>query len=143
MRTVRTLLKAKGYEIFSVAPKTLVFEALETMAEHNCGALLVLEGDNLVGIFSERDYARKVVLAGRASRQTPVKEIMTSDVTCIDIDSSIDECMALMSRKRFRHLPVLDAQSLSGVVSIGDVVHAVISEQEEKIEQLESYITAR
>lgn len=143
MKTVRDLLQEKGYGIWGVTPETLVFDALELMAQHNCGALIVLEGGALAGIFSERDYARKVILQGRASRRTMVRDIMTAEVHCVGSDSSIEECMALMTARRIRHLPVVDDEELVGVISIGDVVRIVISEKQEIIEQLESYITAR
>jgi CBS domain-containing protein len=110
------------------------------MAEKNIGALLVIRDEELAGIFSERDYARKIILLGRHSKDVPVAEIMTSKVVCIRPEQTADECMALMTEKRIRHLPVLDAGSLAGMISIGDVVRAVISEQEFTIEQLENYI---
>jgi CBS domain-containing protein len=142
VKTVGMLLEEKGRELFSVAPATPVFAALELMAEKNCGALLVIDdASGLVGMFSERDYARKIILKGKASKDTPVREIMTSDVVCIDTGRSLDECMALMTGKRIRHLPVLEQGKLAGVISIGDVVKSVISEQEFIIEQLQSYIT--
>jgi CBS domain-containing protein len=119
-----------------------VLEALRAMADKNVGALLVLSQGGLVGIFSERDYARKVVLQGKSSRDTPVSEIMTSKVVTIDPDRSAGECMALMTEKRFRHLPVMENGQLLGVISIGDVVRAVVEEQRFTIKQLESYITS-
>lgn len=142
MKTVRHLLQAKGYDIWSIAPEVSVFEALKLMADRNVGAVLVIDArGDLVGIFSERDYARKVVLKGKTSRDTPVRDIMTEKVVCVRADQSIEECMALMTGKRIRHLPVLDGGDLVGVISIGDVVKAVISEQEFMIEQLANYIT--
>ena len=142
MKTVNRLLQGKGRDIWSIRPGQSVFEALEQMARKNCGALLVLdEGGALVGIFSERDYARKVILVGKASKGTPVQDIMSSDVTTVRPDQSIEECMALMTSKRVRHLPVMEAGKVAGVISIGDVVQAIISDQESVIEQLENYIT--
>lgn len=141
METVRQLVEAKGGRVWSVTPDTSVYEALRLMAERNIGALLVLEGDQLRGIFSERDYARKVILKGRSSRDTPVKEIMTSEVLYLRPEQSVKECMALMTEKRIRHLPVLEGNQLIGLISIGDVVKSVISEQEFLIDQLENYIS--
>jgi CBS domain-containing protein len=141
MKTVSMLLQTKGREVLSIGPDAPVFAALELMAQRNCGALLVLDAGRLVGVFSERDYARKIILKGKTSKDTPVREIMTSDVVCIATDRSLDDCMALMTGKRIRHLPVLEAGKLVGVISIGDVVKSVISEQEFIIEQLQSYIT--
>jgi len=143
MRTVTQLLRAKGHEVFSVSPETPVFEALQVMAEKNVGALLVIEGERLVGILSERDYARKVILKGKSSKEIPVREIMSSYVLYVRPQQTIEECMALMTDKRVRHLPVLDEDRLVGVISIGDVVKAVIAEQEFMIEQLQNYITGR
>jgi len=140
MKTVSTLLQSKGGDVWSVSPGTMVYDALALMAEKNVGALLVVEGDRLVGIFSERDYARKVILHGKSSRQTPVGEIMTSKVVYVRPEQTIEECMALMTDKRIRHLPVLEGDRLAGVISIGDVVKAIISEQEFMIAQLENYI---
>lgn len=141
MKYVNQLLNDKGHGVWSVAPDTPVFEALELMAEKNCGAVLVLEGEKLVGILSERDYARKVVLMGKSSKKIPVKEIMSSHVVCVRPNQTVDECMALMTDKRIRHLPVIDKKKLVGLISIGDIVRAVISEQEFIIHQLENYIT--
>ena len=143
MKTVAQLLRTKGHQVLSVPPDIPVFEALEVMAEENVGALLVLEGERLVGIFSERDYARKVILKGKASKETPVREIMSSHVLYIRPEQTIEDCMALMTDKRVRHLPVMEAEKLVGVISIGDVVKAVIAEQEFMIEQLQNYITGR
>ena len=143
MKTVAQLLRTKGHQVLSVSPDIPVFAALEVMAEKNVGALLVLEGERLVGIFSERDYARKVILKGKASKETPVREIMSSHVLYIRPEQTIEDCMALMTDKRVRHLPVMEAEKLVGVISIGDVVKAVIAEQEFMIEQLQNYITGR
>ena len=141
MKYVRDVLEKKGDDIWSVAPDTPVYKALQLMAERNCGAVLVLHQEALVGILSERDYARKVILKGKSSKNTPVEEIMSQRVVCIQPDNTIDECMALMTDKRIRHLPVLkDEETLVGLISIGDVVKEVISEQEFIINQLESYI---
>jgi len=141
MKTVYEILKGKGKEIWSVRPNDSIFDALALMDEKNIGAVLVRESGKLVGIFSERDYARKVVLKGKSSKETPVKEAMTNRIACVKIDQKIDECMALMTDKHIRHLPVVDNDQLCGIISIGDVVLAKISEQEFIIEQLENYIT--
>ncbi len=143
MTTVSMILHVKGHEVWRVTPDTSVFDALGVMAEKNVGALAVLEEDKLVGMFSERDYARKVILKGKSSKNTPVKEIMTGEVIDVAPDQSIDDCMALMTHKRVRHLPVLDGNKLVGVISIGDVVKTIISEQETLIEDLSDYITGR
>lgn len=139
MVTVRQILDRKP-EVYWVDPGTSVLEALNIMAEKNVGALLVLDHDQLVGIFSERDYARKVVLQGKSSRDTPVREIMSTQVVCVSPQRAAAECMALMTEKRVRHLPVMDQGSVVGVVSIGDVVKAVLDEQRFQIEQLEGFI---
>jgi CBS domain-containing protein len=141
MKTVMQLLQTKGQDIWSITPDALVIDALKLMAEKRVGALLVLEVDQVVGILSERDYARKVSLQGKSSKTTPVREIMTQKVVYVRPEQSIEECMALMTDKRIRHLPVLDGNQLIVVISIGDVVKAVISEQEFIIAQLENYIT--
>lgn len=141
MKTVRQLLEIKGKHVCSVSPDTTVYSALKVMDENNVGALLVLDRGELVGIFSERDYARKVALRGKSSRDTRVQEIMTEKVDCVSPSQSVHECMGLMTKKHVRHLPVMESNQLAGVISIGDVVKAVISEQEFTIEQLESYIT--
>jgi len=141
MITVRDILRQKGNQIWCVSPDTTVFNALGLMAEKNAGALVVLDGESLAGIFSERDYARKVILKGKASKETSVEEIMSAEVTTVDPGQSVDECMALMTDKRIRHLPVVEGEKLVGLISIGDVVKAVISEREFIIKQLESYIT--
>jgi CBS domain-containing protein len=139
--TVRQILAAKGGDAWSVAPETPVIEALTLMAEKDVGAVLVRRGEELVGIFSERDYARKVILRGRSSRDTPVSDIMTTKVCCVPPTITSDECLALMTEKRVRHLPVKEGQGIAGVISIGDVVKAMLADQRFAIEQLESYIT--
>jgi CBS domain-containing protein len=143
MKTIRQLLQTKGHQVWSIGPEAMVYEALKLMAEKGVGALVVLEAGQVVGILSERDYARKVSLQGKSDQSTPVREIMTSKVVYVRLDQSIEDCMALMTDKRIRHLPVLDGNRLVGVISIGDVVKVVISEQEFIIEQLENYITGR
>ena len=141
MYTVRHLLQVKGNRIWSVSPSATVYEALELMATQNIGALLVIEGDQTVGIFTERDYARKVVLKGKSSKTATVGELMTTEVLYVNPDDTIENCMALMTEKRARHLPVLENGKLAGVVSIGDVVKAIISDREFMIRELERYIT--
>jgi len=143
MVTVRQCLKNKGNRIWSIHPDATVYQALQLMAEKDVGALLVIEGESVVGIFSERDYARKVILHGKTSRETPVREIMTQQVIFVDIDQSIADCMALMTNRHIRHLPVLEGDRLAGVISIGDVVKEIIAEQEHVITQLENYITGQ
>jgi CBS domain-containing protein len=140
MKTVKEILEAKSHNLLSISPEASVLDALKLMAEKDIGALVVLDGDHLAGIFSERDYARKVILHGKASKDTPVGEIMTHKVVCVRPDQSVEECMALMTDKRIRHLPVLEDRKVIGVISIGDVVKEVISEQRFVIEQLEHYI---
>ena len=141
MTTVRDILRTKGNQIWSVSPHATVFFALELMAEKNVGALVVLDEQDVVGMFSERDYARKIILKGKASKETSVEEIMTSEVTTVRPGQSVDECMALMTEKRIRHLPVIEGEKLVGLISIGDVVKALIAEREFVIKQLENYIT--
>jgi CBS domain-containing protein len=143
MITVRSLLQAKGHAVWTIAPDSSVYQALRAMADKNVGALLVVEGSELVGVVSERDYARKVVLKGRSSVDTPIRDIMTTEVVSVRPDQTVEECMALMTDKRTRHLPVVDDGRLIGVISIGDVVKSIITEQGFMIEQLTSYIVGR
>ncbi len=138
--TVRQILDGKTHRLLSVRPDATVFDALMLMAKHDIGSLVVLDGERLAGIFSERDYARQVVLLGKSSRETLVQEIMTHKVLCVRPEETVDQCMSLMTEKRVRHLPVLDHKKVIGVISIGDVVKVVISEQQMVIEQLEHYI---
>jgi CBS domain-containing protein len=140
MQLVSHLLEDKGNEVHRVPPDTPVLEAIKKMAELGIGALLVMRGDTLVGVISERDYARKVVLQGRASASTPVSEIMSANVLTVGLDSSVEECMRLCTDSRVRHLPVTDDQRVVGVVSIGDLVKAVIDDQAQEIEHLQRYI---
>lgn len=141
MRTVKEILQAKGHDIWSISPDASVYEALVVMAEKNVGALLVLEAGNLVGIISERDYARKVILKGKSSLDTPVRDIMTQNMIHVRPEQTIEECMVLMTENHIRHLPVLQNDQLLGIISIGDVVKALIAEKEFIIKQLENYIT--
>ena len=140
MTTVRQLLDRKDRAVFSVGPEAPVLEAIRAMAEHHVGALLVMKGEVLAGIVSERDYARKVILRGRSSSDTPVRDIMTSPVLTVSPDTSVEQCMQIVTDKRVRHLPVLEAGRVIGMVSIGDLVKALIAEQQQQIQQLESYI---
>jgi len=140
-RTVRQLLQDKGFEVWSIRPEATVFEALEQMAEKNVGSLVVIDGDAIVGIFSERDYARKVILHGHASRELKVRAVMSADLVTVHPEQNLSDCMRLMTEHRVRHLPVLEQGRQIGVVSIGDVVKAVVAEQEFLIEQLQDYIS--
>ena len=141
MNTVKQILKSKPIDIYSISPDTSVYVGLQLMAERNVGALLVLNNETLVGIFSERDYARNVILKGKSSMQTLIRDVMVSNVVYVTPVDSVANCMALMTQKRVRHLPVMENKKLVGIVSIGDVVKQIISEQEFKIRELEKYIT--
>ena len=140
MINVRQLLDRKGRQVLSIAPGTAVLDAIRMMAEHHVGALLVMQGDALSGIVSERDYARKVILMGRSSADTPVRDIMSAPVITVQPETAVEQCMKIMTEHRVRHLPVIDGGRVVGMVSIGDLVKAVIAEQQQQIEQLESYI---
>jgi CBS domain-containing protein len=141
MKTVRDILRIKGGDVWSTTPDSTVYEALKSMAEKNVGALVVLDADTVVGIISERDYARKVILHGRSSKEIRVRDIMTSEVYYARPEQDLQECMAQMTDKRIRHLPALENDRLVGVISIGDVVKALIAEHESTIKHLEDYIT--
>lgn len=140
MTTVGYVLREKGHTVWSVAPELAVFDALKLMAEKEVGAMVVVDQQRMVGIFSERDYARKVALMGRSSLTTAVVEIMTEVVSTVNPSQGIDECMAIMTNRRVRHLPVIDGEELVGIISIGDVVKAIIAEQADTIRHLEGYI---
>src|ERR1700730_8530513 len=139
--TIEAILAQKGTEIFSVSPDATVFEAVEIMANKNVGALLVVENDKLVGLISERDYTRKVMLRGKKSRETQVHEIMSSDLTVVTSREPVENCLRMMTDKRIRHLPVVDGDTLRGIISIGDLVKCVIANQSAAIAHLESYIS--
>jgi len=141
MGKVRNILHNKGNAVFSVDPNMMVYRAIELMCEKNIGGLLIVEDEKLVGIFTERDYARKLILKGKSSKDTPIKDLMTSNLVTVTPDTSIDDCMRVMTGRKIRHLPVLDKGQLVGLISIGDVVHYVIEEQKSIIEHLENYIT--
>ena len=140
MATVNQMLMSKGNEVYVISPDAMVLDALRMMAEKDVGALVIVDGDEMVGIFSERDYARKIALQGKSSRTTPVWAVMTDDVVCVSSDLTADKCMAIMTDKRIRHLPVLDDGRLVGIISIGDVVKSIMSEQQVLIRHLEDYI---
>jgi CBS domain-containing protein len=142
MKTVQEIVNAKGRPVLSTRRTATVYEALSVMALHEVGALVVLEEGDLIGMFTERDYARKVILHGKSSKEIPVADIMTTRVLCVRRDTTVEECMALMTDKRIRHLPVVDGTEVVGMVSIGDVVKAMLDEQEFVIRQLEHYISA-
>jgi CBS domain-containing protein len=142
MKRIYDLLREKGSDIWSLTPDATVYEAIDQMAAKGVGALLVMEGDRLVGIVSERDYARKVILKGKSSRETYVSEIMSNPVICVPQDFTIEQAMALMTDKHVRHLPVMAEDSVAGVISIGDVVRAIIDDKESYIQQLTTYIAS-
>lgn len=141
MKTVADILETKGREVWTITPDTIVFDALKRMADKNVGALVVVDGTAITGMLSERDYARKVILHGRSSRELKAREIMSANLYFVSPEQNIDDCMALFTNKRVRHLPVLQNDELIGIISIGDVVKAVIAEQESTIKHLENYIT--
>jgi CBS domain-containing protein len=141
--SVECILKRKGSLVYSISADATVYEALERLAEKDIGALIVMNGPVLVGVFSERDYVRKVILKGRSSKEMQVHEIMSSPAVAVDRKATIDDCMSLMTSKRFRHLPVVEAGTVVGVVSIGDLVNWVITVQDETIHHLEDYITGK
>jgi CBS domain-containing protein len=140
MRTVRQLLESKPAEVVSIGPDAPVIDAIRRMAERGIGALLVMEGPRLVGILSERDYARKIVLQGRSSKDTPVRDIMTAEVVTVAPEQSCDHCMQVVTNSRIRHLPVLERGEVIGILSIGDLVRVVIEQQQQELEQLQRYI---
>ena len=141
MTNIGQLLKTKGNEIWSIAPQATIYEALQVMSEKDVGALLVVHKGDVVGIFSERDYARKLILKGKFSKDTSVEELMTRKVLYVGPESTIEDCMALMTAKSVRHLPILENKQLFGIVTLGDVVKQIISQQEFTIEQLENYVS--
>ena len=141
MKTVKHMIDGKIHKVLSIGPQRSVLEALEIMREYDIGALMVISHRRVIGIFSERDYARKIILSGKRSRETLVSDIMTSSVTTVNLENTVNECMELMTRKRIRHLPVVSSEKPVGMVSIGDVVKEMISEQKFIIKQLEQYIT--
>jgi CBS domain-containing protein len=143
MGKVRQILQEKGTAVFTVPPSITIYQALEIMADKNVGGLLVTENDKLVGIFTERDYARKLILKGKSSKDTTINQLMTPNPFTVEADTGIDECMKLMSDKHIRHLPVVENGGLIGIISIGDVVRFIIDEQRYIIEHLEQYITGR
>ncbi len=142
MRTVKQLLETKSADIFSIAPEASVIDAIRMMAERRVGALLVMEGSHLAGIVSERDYARKVVLQGRSSKDTPVRAIMSEQLVTVSPQDSTEHCMELVTNSRIRHLPVMENDQVLGVLSIGDLVKAVIETQRQDIDQLQRYIVS-
>lgn len=141
MKTVKEILEAKGTEIWSVQPSDTVLDSLRLMSDKGIGSLLVMDGEKLMGIVTERDYARKVILEGKSSKDTSVSDVMTRKVLCVSPERTVDECMALMTDKRARHLPVVDQKRVVGVVSIGDLVKTLINEQQILIDQLQHYIS--
>ncbi len=143
MHTVKDMLKEKGSNVWTISPEAKVIDALKLMADKKIGALAVMDKNQVVGILSERDYARKVILKGRSSLDTPVKEIMTGQVYCVGLETAAEECMALMTKKRIRHLPVIDKGKMVGLISIGDVVKSVISEHKITIGHLQDYIQGK
>jgi len=142
MGKVREILKSKGTSVFSVGPTVTVFQAIEEMCNRNIGGLLIVENEKLTGIFTERDYARKLILKGKSSKDTLISELMTANPITVSPETTIEECMRIMSQKKIRHLPVVDHEKLVGVISIGDVVRQIMEDQRSIIEHLEHYITS-
>lgn len=142
MKLVKHLLDSKGRDVISIAEDASVLDAIKIMAERSIGSLLVMDGDELKGIVTERDYARKVIVKGRSSKSTQVREIMTADVCTASVDQSVNDCMSVMTERRIRHLPVVDGDAVIGLISIGDLVQAIISDQQAEIEQLAQYISS-
>ncbi len=142
MKKINQILEHKGSQVYSVTATTSVYDALQVMMDKNISALLVMEDEKLLGIFTERDYARKLILKGKSSKETEIAEIMTADLLTLSINSSIDECMETMTNKKIRHLPVLENNHVVGMISIGDVVKFIIEDQKHTIRQLESYIVS-
>ncbi len=140
MNFVSQILKIKGDEVWSIAPSETTYKALQLMSEKKLGALLVIDKGKVIGIFTERDYARKVILKGKSSKTTPVSELMTKEVLYVDPGTSVEDCMALMTKKRVRYLPVMEKKQLVGVVTVGDVVNQLVEDQKFKIQELERYI---
>ncbi len=140
MKKVWEMLQTKGHDVYSIEPGASVYEAIELMADKGIGALMVMEGSNLVGVLSERDYARKVILQGRSSRDTLIKDIMTTRIMCAEPQHSAEECMAMMTEKYVRHLPIMEGDKLVGVISIGDIVKSIIEGQQLYIDQLERFV---
>ncbi|MFB3124611.1 MAG: CBS domain-containing protein [Woeseiaceae bacterium] len=141
MKLVNQLLDSKGHDILSIAPSASVLDAIRLMADKGIGALIVMDGETMAGIVTERDYARKVILKGRSSDETPVSDIMSTGVISTSPDQTVNSCMSVMTDKRIRHLPVVEGNKITGLVSIGDLVKAIIADQQEEIEQLEHYIS--
>lgn len=141
--TIRDILKKKGHEVWSITPESTVYRAIEVMADKHVGALVVIDGDKVVGIISERDYARKVILSRRSSKETRVEEIMASPVIFVEPNHAVDECMRIMTNNHIRHLPVIQQEKVIGIVSIGDLVNWIISAQDHTIRLLENYVTGK
>ena len=142
MQTIKQLLEKKSSEILTIDPNSSVYDAIKSMADHHIGSLIVMQNERLVGIITERDYSRKIILKGKSSANTAVKDIMTTNVLCTNPGQTVEEAMALMTDKRVRHLPVVENDKVLGIISIGDLVKAIISEQEHIIKQLEHYINS-
>ncbi len=140
MKLIKHILKAKGHDAWTITPDEPVYNALQLMAEKNVGALVVVRNEEVIGVISERDYARKIILRGKSSRETLVREIMTSPAICVTSDKTVEQCLSLMTDKHIRHLPVVDDGKLVGVVSVGDLVKSIIGSQKELIRQLENFI---